>query len=253
MFFYALKKLCFPLVAIAVLIGTQHPLSSGRSVHAASPSDVAKTPSTDSAATGSISGRIFYKADPKRIWRYSRYYIKDRKKGYVGEAVVGLQDKRLRQPPIKPSVKRPVIDQRDHRFIPETLAIRAGEMVRFTNSDAQVHNVYSLATRNDFDFTLASRGERDQQFKRAVPLRRPVELGCRLHSPMRAWVYIFDHPHFTVTGADGQFHLKGLAPGKYSLEMYHAAGRLHWQAEVEVKAGKDSRQDIRVSPDDRVK
>ena len=34
-----------------------------------------------------------------------------------------------------------VIDQKDFRFIPETVAIRAGDSVKFTNSDPQLHNV----------------------------------------------------------------------------------------------------------------
>jgi hypothetical protein len=70
---------------------------------------------------------------------------------------------------------------------------------------------------------------------------------------MRAWVYVFDHPHFQVTGSHGRFELNHIPPGKYTVEVVHPAGRLRWNKEVEVTAGKSVRLQIELSPDHLVK
>jgi hypothetical protein len=70
---------------------------------------------------------------------------------------------------------------------------------------------------------------------------------------MRSWVFVFDHPHFGVTGDDGGFRMMDVPPGEYTLEIVHPAGELRRQETVEVKAGQTTRVDIVVSPDDKLK
>jgi hypothetical protein len=38
---------------------------------------------------------------------------------------------------------------------------------------------------------------------------------------MGAYMGVFDHPFFAVTGDDGTFSLKKLPPGEYTLEAWH--------------------------------
>jgi hypothetical protein len=38
---------------------------------------------------------------------------------------------------------------------------------------------------------------------------------------MRAWIGIFDHPFFAVTGDDGSFTISGLPEGTYEIEAWH--------------------------------
>jgi hypothetical protein len=38
---------------------------------------------------------------------------------------------------------------------------------------------------------------------------------------MRAYVGVFDHPYFTLSGADGSFTLKNVPPGEYTVEAWH--------------------------------
>ena len=198
---------------------------------------------------GTIEGTVIYHADPKRRWRYARYYVQSSRKGYLAEALVCLRSRKLKKqsPPARPTTV--VIDQKDHNFTPETTAIRVGDRVKFTNSDYQVHNVYSTDSRNVFDITMGSEGSFIQPFDRASGINRPVKVGCRFHGSMRAWVYVLEHPYFQVTSIKGQFRLENVPPGDYYLEMRHPAGELSWRRKIKVSADQKQRIDINVSPD----
>lgn len=202
--------------------------------------------------TATIEGRVIYEADKKRRWRFGRYYIRDRKKGYLAEAVVALNDSSLKDYAAPQQVDTRRIDQKDTRFVPETIAIRVGDRVTFTNSDPQVHNINSQSPLARFDETIGGGQQAEYTFQRAGGTRRPVVLGCKLHSAMQAWVFVFDHPFFQQTGADGKFRLENIPPGKYRLEMAHAAGSLRRSQTITVKSGDRLQVDIRVSPDHKL-
>src|SRR5579862_1173659 len=84
------------------------------------------------AGTGTIEGTIFYRNDPKRAWRLSRYYVKNSRQGELAEAIAALDGPALKRmaPKLRPDVV--TVDQKEMRFLPETAAIRAGDRVRFT-------------------------------------------------------------------------------------------------------------------------
>ncbi|MCH7989677.1 MAG: hypothetical protein IID46_11100 [Planctomycetes bacterium] len=204
---------------------------------------------TATSATGTIEGTVIYTADPKRKWRYSRYYVMDRKKGYLAEAVVGLRSTKLKKLATPSEPKETTIDQKQTRFIPETVAIRSGDSVKFTNGDPFIHNVHTSNPLCRFDDSIKTGQSFIQSFPRAGGLHQPIVLGCRFHSVMQAWVFVFDHPWFQITSTDGRFRLEKIPPGTYQLKMAHPAGDLEWSKRIEVKAGKTVTIDIRVSPD----
>jgi hypothetical protein len=138
-------------------------------------------------------------------------------------------------------------------FTPETVAVRAGDKVKFLNSDKELHNVNVFHKLHSFNVTMPSGGSHIEPFEHATEITRPYQLGCIYHGAMRGWVYVFDHPFFKVTGSDGAYRLEHVPPGKYRLEMVHPAGQLRGSDEIEVKAGQVTRKDIRVSPDNPLK
>lgn len=200
---------------------------------------------------GTIEGVVIYKADPKRKWRYSRYYIKDRKKGYLAEATVAIRGTQLKKmaPASKP--KTVLVDQKEIRFVPETVAIRAGDSLKFTNSDGVIHNVYSTHPLAKFDDSIKTGESFTQLFRRAAGIHRPIVLGCRFHSQMACTVFVFDHPWFQMTGETGRFRLENVPPGAYQLEMAHSEGKLEWSRKVEVRENQTLNIEIHVSPDDK--
>ena len=199
----------------------------------------------------SIRGVVTYQADPRRSWRYARYYVKDRRKGWLAEAVVALRSKQ-RQSTHPTTAKTVTMDQKNFEFLPETLAIRTGDAVRFTSRDAETHNVRTSGRLASFSENMPRGGEYMHTFERAGGIRSPLKISCIYHGAMRAWIFVFDHPHYAITGADGLFKIDSVTPGEYTLEMVHSAGRLRWRQPIKLAAGKDLTIDIRVSPDYKI-
>src|SRR5438094_3160089 len=202
-----------------------------------------------SARFGAVEGTVSYQADSARPWRYARYYVKQPKTGELAEAVVALRAK-----PAADAVREAqtiVIDQQNFQFTPETVVIRRGDSVKFTNADQATHNVQSGSDIAAFNVNMPGGGEHVVRFDRAGGVRQPVQIGCVFHSAMRAWIFVFDHPWYQMTSANGKFRLSDVPAGEYDLEMVHPAGELRSRKRVEVKPGETLRVDIRVSPDDK--
>jgi plastocyanin len=245
-------KTGFPMrigVAVAVVVLAVIPVRFGKA--ATQPS------AAQPRASGSIEGVVTYQPDRKRRWRYARYYVKNRRKGFLAEAVIAIDSGKLDGDKLNGGSKSPasrlhVIDQKDYRFVPETIAIRAGDRVKFTNADPVVHNVFSSSPAHRFDVNLRKGSENVQRFGRAGGIEKPVRLQCVFHSTMQSWIFVFEHPFYQVTGENGRFRLQNVPPGRYRLVMTHPAGELKFVKQIEVTAGKTTRLDIRVSPDNKV-
>jgi plastocyanin len=209
-----------------------------------------QSPAADPAATSAIEGLVTYRADPARPWRYSRYYIKQSKTGELAEAVVALRAKATNDVARQPQTV--VIDQQNFQFQPETVAIRQGDSVTFTNADQATHNVQASSEISNFNVNMPGGGEHTVRFDRAGGIRQPAKIGCVFHSAMQSWIFVFDHPWFQITPASGRFRLADVPPGQYDLELVHPAGGLRWKKRIEVKPGQTLRIDIPLSPDDKV-
>lgn len=119
-----------------------------------------------------------------------------------------------------------VLDQVNCHYVPHVLALRTDQVLRAVSSDPTLHNVHGLCSVNDpFNFGLVGAGQsRDLQFPR--PELFPVR--CDVHPWMKAYVGIFEHPWFAVTGKDGRFEIKNVPPGQYTLTAWQETyGTLH--------------------------
>ncbi len=126
----------------------------------------------------------------------------------------GLKMKKFNAP--KDKVK---FDQLGCMYTPHVLGIQTGQEVEVTNSDPTLHNVHSLSKDNpSFNvaqpkkgMTLTKKFEKEEIFK----------VKCEVHTWMGAYMGVFSHPFFAVTGDDGTFNLQKLPAGDYTLEAWH--------------------------------
>jgi plastocyanin len=200
------------------------------------------------AETGTIRGTVKYIADPQHPWRLGRYYIRNAKSGELAEAVIAISQRGLKPLDEKRDPITVVVDQKDFQFKPETTAIRVGDHVRFLNSDNHAHNVKTSHSDFSFNVTMPVGSEHTETFKVATGTSEPYRIDCVFHNSMQAWVFVFDHPWFYVTTADGSFVMKDVPAGEYRLEVVHPAGDLRERQTIQVVAGKVSNVEIRVQP-----
>jgi plastocyanin len=134
----------------------------------------------------------------------------------IRNAVVSLQT----PPPgagLAPSLPVAQMDQKQCVFVPRVVVVSPGGTVEFLNNDRLLHNLHSVSTRN-------STFNRTQPKGRTIPIvfKQPeiIRVECDLHSWMRAWVVVADHPFYTVSNDQGEFTLNNVPPGKYTLQTW---------------------------------
>jgi hypothetical protein len=115
---------------------------------------------------------------------------------------------------------RPKIDQRGCVYTPHVIGVRVDQEIEISSADPTLHNVNARTSQNA-PFNVALPGA-DQKIHRSF--NKPevaVKLKCDIHPWMSAYVGVFDHPFFAVTGADGRYVLPSLPGGQYVIEAWH--------------------------------
>ena len=130
--------------------------------------------------------------------------------------------------------QKAIMDQRNLAFVPDVLVVQTGTAVDFPNSDQVRHQVYSFSDAKNFQLALyAGRAHAPVVFNRAGL----VTLGCNIHDSMLGYIYVTDSPWYGRTDEHGTLHLHDLAPGEYTVRIWHAllnesGPQLHTQLRV---------------------
>jgi plastocyanin len=109
------------------------------------------------------------------------------------------------------------MDQKECMFLPRVVIVPAGGKIDFLNSDRLLHNLHATPNANP-------------PFNRTQPKGRTITISfshpeiirvtCDLHSWMRGWVVVADHPFYALTDDGGAFELRGLPAGRYTLKVW---------------------------------
>ena len=130
-----------------------------------------------------------------------------------------------------------VVDQKKMEFIPHVVVVLQGTTVDFTNSDPVGHNVYwpSISGNKKLAHNLGTwpKGEKKSfQFNDLGV----ASLLCNVHPEMSGYVVVVATPYSAVTDKDGNFEIKNVPAGHYTVKTWSEDGKPTSQT-VDVAAG----------------
>ena len=124
--------------------------------------------------------------------------------------------------PAKPAVA----DQKHMTFIPHVLVVLKGTSVEFLNSDPVGHNVYwpSVSGNKKLAHNM---GTWPQGQKKAFTFNDlgVASLLCNVHPEMSGYVVVVATPYFAVTDKEGNFEIKDVPDGSYTLKTWSEEGK----------------------------
>jgi len=141
--------------------------------------------------------------------------------GGVAGAVVWLDGARSGK---APAIERRVELESDHcKLIPRVQAALKGSAVNIIgHDDFRQHLRFSAAGDTAPRATILLGGG-EQVIPTELPFVAPgmVAVSDSEHPWTRAYLAVFDHPYFAVTGNGGSFTIDGVPAGKYKLNAWH--------------------------------
>lgn len=142
------------------------------------------------------------------------------KEGHLQNVLVRVV-KGHEQLPRPPAPATPVeLNQLGCMYVPRLIAAQVNQEVVFVNSDSVFHNVKSFTHANpEFNLAMPTKGQRiSKRFERPEIF---LQTKCSVHPWMGAYIAVVDHPYFAITDAAGNFEIRNLPAGTYTLELWH--------------------------------
>jgi uncharacterized membrane protein/plastocyanin len=119
-----------------------------------------------------------------------------------------------------PPSEEVVLDQHGCMYGPRVIGAEVGQRVTFVNSDPVLHNVRVVSDKNPtFNLNMAAKGMRLSKTFGSADVMLAAK--CDVHPWMGGFVGVVPHPYYAVSGAAGDFTLKGVPPGDYVVEVWH--------------------------------
>src|ERR1700739_273893 len=140
----------------------------------------------------------------------------------VANAVVSLKNITKGKAMDLPEVRR-TLDQRTCRYVPHIMLVPVDANVQVMSSDPVLHTLqmFGAASYNlPFPF-------QNQFVSRTMHQAGGVEMKCNAgHVWMNAEMLVVKHPYYAVTDYKGEYHLTGVPPGDYELELWHEGWKI---------------------------
>ena len=133
--------------------------------------------------------------------------------GYLQNVLVYLKD--VKYDGNTPDTQA-VLDQNGCMYSPHVQGMMVGQDLLIKNSDATLHNIHGLPKLNsEFNFAMP-KVVKEKAIKMAKA-ENFIKIKCDVHSWMKAYVSVFDHPYFAVTDDSGHYQIDNIPPGDYEV------------------------------------
>jgi len=146
----------------------------------------------------------------------------------------------------KPRAAKPaVLDNERCAFVPRVQALVVGQSLEIRNSDPILHDAHARrGSQTVFNLGLPPWRRVSHVF--TAPGLHEVDCNV-LHTWVKAWIFVSEHPYAAVTGPDGRFSIADVPAGAYTLRFWHEAlGEL--RRPVRVRASEVASVDVRMKP-----
>ncbi len=132
-----------------------------------------------------------------------------------------------------------LLDQKGCEYIPSIFAVQTGQKINIKNSDPVLHNVHAQPsdTSGNKEMNTAQMPNGPEISTTFSKPEMFLKFKCDVHPWMFAWVSVFDHPYFAVSGKDGSFKIPNVPAGKYTIQAAHRKAGVETK-EIEVKDGE---------------
>jgi len=142
-----------------------------------------------------------------------------------------------------PPKEAAIMNQQNLTYVPHVLPILVGTTVDFVNSDGLLHNLHAFM-RGETLFNIAT-----PKFlkKKSIVFQKegPVLLLCDVHREMSAYIMVLQNPFFALTNEEGDFTIKDVPPGSYTVKAWHENLKPQSQ-EVKLMEGRNVRFDFKL-------
>jgi len=119
-------------------------------------------------------------------------------------------------PPTEPVV----LTQQGCQYHPHIFGIQAGQPLEIRNDDPLLHNIHALP-KNSAQFNNAQPLKGMKMTKKFDKPEIMVKFKCEVHNWMNCYAGVTDNPFYAVSNDKGEFTIKGLPPGTYTVEAWH--------------------------------
>jgi plastocyanin len=114
-----------------------------------------------------------------------------------------------------------VVDNRKCAFHPHVQVGVTGQTLKLRNDDPMLHNAHLyLDKKTLFNVALPIQGG---EIAKSLDKTGLIRIGCDVHSWMKGYLQVADHPYITVTDEEGNFSMTDVPPGSYDLTFWHEA------------------------------
>ncbi len=121
-------------------------------------------------------------------------------------------------------------------FVPHVAVGFKGNKFVERNDDTIFHNIHTyLNGRTMYNIGLPEKGA---SVTKPLTKTGVIEVTCDSHPWMHGYLYVSDNPYAVVTNDKGEFSLKDLPPGTYTVEAWHEALGKVKVPNVKVESGK---------------
>ncbi len=173
------------------------------------PPEIPITPLKNDPVCGTLYAKMptthFYKVGPHRG---------------LGDVVVSLTG--LHRTSMGAEAAPLVIDQKGCQYTPYISACQTGQTIIVRNSDPVLHNVHVIPQNPKNQEVNRAQVPGGPDIKLTLNAPEPFVLfKCDVHPWMFAFVSVFDHPYFSVSGEDGHYRIHNVPPGSYTIVARH--------------------------------